>query len=295
MSANPLELHSNRSASLTTGWRELWLKEDWWAIWVGLGIVVVGYLLFANGLSLKWIAVTPEKWTTLGQLGAHFVANGRRYLALFALWQVVFAVALTALGHSVRDFVPSFVFVYVFSVVIFTLGQWTQANYYNLEPPLVALLLGLLISNVAGLPRLRRRVADSDRGFARLQPGGIQQGGESDTGRPDQRSENLDVHLLLLQHRPDDADRRSGEGGPTAVCGIQRRSARQRAARVRPLRLRLRVRLGESGAPGWTRSTRFAACRPFFRDGPYRERPIVAVAADTFATILRIWRRRCRD
>ena len=39
------------------------------------------------------------------------------------------------------------------SLVIFAIGQWTQANYYNLEPPLVALVLGLLISNVVGLPR----------------------------------------------------------------------------------------------------------------------------------------------
>ncbi len=23
----------------SSGWNELWLKEDWWAIWLGLGIV----------------------------------------------------------------------------------------------------------------------------------------------------------------------------------------------------------------------------------------------------------------
>ena len=39
---------------------------------------------------------------------------------------------------------PSFVFLYLASLVIFAIGQWTQANYYNLEPPLVALLLGLI-------------------------------------------------------------------------------------------------------------------------------------------------------
>ena len=137
----------------TTGWRELWLKEDWWAIWLGLGIVIVGYILFLNGASLKWIAVTPEKWSSLDQLGAHFANNALRYLAQFALWIVVFSVALSALGYPARAFLPSFVFLYVFSVLIFTLGQWTQANYYNLEPPLVALLLGLLISNLIGLPR----------------------------------------------------------------------------------------------------------------------------------------------
>ena len=36
--------HASRKA--TSGWRELWLKEDWWAIWLGLGLVGVSYALF---------------------------------------------------------------------------------------------------------------------------------------------------------------------------------------------------------------------------------------------------------
>jgi uncharacterized integral membrane protein (TIGR00698 family) len=152
MSAN-LVAGADRAPSSSVGWRELWLKEDWWAIWLGLGIVIAGYVLFANGASLKWIAVTPEKWSSLDQLGAHFAANGLRYLAQFALWLAIFTVALTILGHRPREFVPSFAFLYLFSVLIFALGQWTQANYYNLEPPLVALVLGLLISNAIGLPK----------------------------------------------------------------------------------------------------------------------------------------------
>ena len=134
-------------------WRELWLKEDWWAIWLGLGLVVVAYILFANGTSIRWIAVTPAKWSTLPQLGEHFAANYARYIVQFLLWLGVFTVALTALGHKVRDFVPSFVFLYVLSVVIFALGQWDKANTYNLEPPLVALAIGLTLSNLIGLPR----------------------------------------------------------------------------------------------------------------------------------------------
>jgi uncharacterized membrane protein YadS len=39
------------------------------------------------------------------------------------------------------------------SILIFTLGQWSQADHYNLEPPLVALVLGLLIANTNLLPR----------------------------------------------------------------------------------------------------------------------------------------------
>ncbi|HEX4111927.1 MAG TPA: putative sulfate exporter family transporter [Stellaceae bacterium] len=137
----------------TSGWRELWLKEDWWAIWLGLGIVIIAYLLFANGSSIKWIAVTPPKFHTLAQLGAHFAANYVRYIVQFLAWLAIFAVALSALGHKARDFLPSFLFLYVFSVAIFAFGQWDVANKYNLEPPLVALVLGLVISNLIGVPR----------------------------------------------------------------------------------------------------------------------------------------------
>lgn len=144
----------SRPVSATpSSWRELWLKEDWWAIWLGLGIVVVAYAFFAGGSSIKWIAVTPAKWSSFGQLWAHFAGNLDRYAAQFLLWIAIFGVALTALGHKARDFLPAFALLYLLAVAIFAAGQWDQANKYNLEPPLIALVLGLLISNVIGLPR----------------------------------------------------------------------------------------------------------------------------------------------
>jgi|HubBroStandDraft_1064217.scaffolds.fasta_scaffold00076_41 uncharacterized integral membrane protein (TIGR00698 family) len=153
MSTTELDAAPDRGVPAPIGWRELWLKEDWWAIWLGFGIVVLGYILFVNGASLKWIAVTPPKWTSLAQLGGHFADNGLRYLAQFLAWSALFTVALTALGHKAREFIPSFIGLYALSVLIFALGQWSEANYYNLEPPLVALVLGLLISNLFTLPR----------------------------------------------------------------------------------------------------------------------------------------------
>ena len=134
-------------------WRELWLKEDWWAIWLGLGIVVVAYGFFINGASIHWIAVTPAKWSTWSQLGAHFAANYDRYIVQFLVWLGIFTLALTALGHRARDFIPSFAILYALSVAIFAIGQWDKANTYNLEPPLVALIVGLALSNIVGLPR----------------------------------------------------------------------------------------------------------------------------------------------
>ena len=53
MSANSLELNAERSSQVTSGWRELWLKEDWWAIWLGLGIVVIGYRAVRQRLGIN--------------------------------------------------------------------------------------------------------------------------------------------------------------------------------------------------------------------------------------------------
>src|SRR5579859_4600786 len=137
----------------SSGWGELWRKEDWWAIWIGLGIVLVAYILFAQGDSLKWIAVTPAKWSNFGQLADHFSANSLRYAAQLGLWLAIFTAATSILGHKPSQFIPAFLLLYLVSLVIFSLGQWDQANKYNLEPPLVALLVGMLVSNLIGLPR----------------------------------------------------------------------------------------------------------------------------------------------
>ncbi len=148
-----IEIDRGRPMAAPMRWRELWLKEDWWAIWLGLGIVLVAYAFFADGASIGWIAVTPAKWSTLPQLGAHFAGNYHRYILQFLMWLGVFTVALSALGHKARDFIPSFAILYVLSVAIFALGQWDKANTYNFEPPLVALSVGLVLSNLIGLPR----------------------------------------------------------------------------------------------------------------------------------------------
>ncbi len=137
----------------SVGWKELWLKEDWWAIWVGLGIVIVAVAFFLNGGSIKWIAIKPAKWDTIGQAMGHLGGHIGQYLAMFVMWLAIFTVAVKAMGYKLGEFIPSFIFVFIFSVLIFIIGAWSQAHHYNLEPPLVALLLGMLISNLIGLPR----------------------------------------------------------------------------------------------------------------------------------------------
>ena len=108
---------------------------------------------FCRRLSIKWIAITPAKWSTFGQLWSDFYAHLPQYFAQFILWMAIFGISLKVLGFKLSEFLPSFLFIYIVSIMIFMIGSWDQAHHYNLEPPLVALVLGMLIANLIGLPR----------------------------------------------------------------------------------------------------------------------------------------------
>ncbi|HEY2781340.1 MAG TPA: putative sulfate exporter family transporter [Steroidobacteraceae bacterium] len=134
-------------------WGELFRKEDWWAIWIGLGLIAVALALFAAGSSIKWIAVAPQKWAHLSDLSQQLKLHAVQYSALFVLWAVAFGIGAAALGIRITRFLPAFLAVYAAAGCIYFLGMWDQAAHYNLEPPLVALGLGLLVSNTVGVPR----------------------------------------------------------------------------------------------------------------------------------------------
>jgi uncharacterized integral membrane protein (TIGR00698 family) len=150
MNTGKMAAATNRQPS---AWREFWEKEDWWAVWLGLGIVILGYIFYLAGSSISWIAVAPAKWSTLSQLRAQFSTTGIRYLALFMAFGILFTIVASFIGQNPKAFIPSFIFVFVLSAIIFVAGNWDQASRYNLEPPLVALVAGLFLSNVIGLPR----------------------------------------------------------------------------------------------------------------------------------------------
>jgi uncharacterized integral membrane protein (TIGR00698 family) len=134
-------------------WSDLFRKEDWWAIWIGLGLIAVAVALFAAGSSIKWIAVAPQKWSRLSDVTQQLKAHALQYGALFVLWAAAFGLGAAALGIKITRFLPAFLLVYVAAGSIYFLGLWDQSARYNLEPPLVALALGLLYSNTLGVPR----------------------------------------------------------------------------------------------------------------------------------------------
>ncbi|RTZ96373.1 MAG: putative sulfate exporter family transporter [Deltaproteobacteria bacterium] len=135
------------------GWREIYKKEDWWAIWLSLLIIFSAMALYFGGSSLKPLAVTPARWSNFGQLFHDFGTHLHWYILQFIFWAAVFSISTKIMGFKTSEFLLSFIFVYIISVIIFAIGAWDQAHHYNLEPPLVALVIGLIIANFFKLPK----------------------------------------------------------------------------------------------------------------------------------------------
>jgi uncharacterized integral membrane protein (TIGR00698 family) len=134
-------------------WSELYLKEDWWAIWLALGIIGTALGFFLSGSTIGPIAVAPPKWDSFSQLGAHFSARWPWYFGQLAAWLCIFSLSMRIMGRKVAEYVPGFLIVYAASTAILAFSHWSYAMNYNLEAPLVALLAGLLAGNMTGIPR----------------------------------------------------------------------------------------------------------------------------------------------
>ncbi len=134
------------------GIRSLWKTEDWWAVWFGLGIVLLALGTFWSGGSIAGWAVTPKKWSQLSTIVSHISHNLGGYALVLLMFGTVFSVSMKIMGHRLRYFIPGFLILFVGAFLIFIAAGWRAMNELNLEAPLLALIVGLIISNLFKIP-----------------------------------------------------------------------------------------------------------------------------------------------
>lgn len=130
---------------------KLYKTEDWWSVWMGLGLVLLALGTFWAGGSIQGWAVTPGKWSALSAALQDLAAKAWGYGAIYLLFGAVFAVSMAVMGRSVRRFLAGFTVLILGSLLIFVISGWKVMEELNVEAPLLALLVGLIISNAFGV------------------------------------------------------------------------------------------------------------------------------------------------
>jgi uncharacterized membrane protein YadS len=130
----------------------LWKTEDWWAVWFGLGLVLLSLIFFWNGGSIGNWATIPSKWSQFHQVGTDFAKNWPSYLVILLGFGLVFSFSVRLMGQNLRQFIPGFGILCIASLAIFYVAGWKIMQDLNIEAPLLALLVGLGISNVFKIP-----------------------------------------------------------------------------------------------------------------------------------------------
>ena len=130
----------------------LWKTEDWWSVWMGLGLVLVALTTFWAGGSIKGWAVIPARWSNLPAAGRDLAAHAWGYGVIFVLFAATFAVSMAVMGRNVSPLSRRVRAPLPRVLGPFYLAGWKVMEEWNLEAPLLALIAGLLISNVIQIP-----------------------------------------------------------------------------------------------------------------------------------------------
>lgn len=126
-------------------------KEDYWAIVIGLGLIgFVTLAFFAGSIGMfKTMAVSIGGWSSdLAKLTAGLSKSSFGLITLLAFFLLVYSLGVKAMGQSVSKFSKGFTALFLFSVLISVLGANQYSKDWQLETPVLALLVGLIVGNV---------------------------------------------------------------------------------------------------------------------------------------------------
>lgn len=122
------------------------LNEDWWANLLG-----AIFLVLAGGGVLGLIVTKPAYYWDITKVVQP--SSLPQYFYLFALLLVVLSIGVKAMGESLIKFSKGFAGLYLLAVSTFVLGSYYPlGKMLHLEYPFWALVIGLFISNVIGVP-----------------------------------------------------------------------------------------------------------------------------------------------
>ena len=144
---------AKKSTAPSGGWSDLWKQEDYWAMWLGLTIVLLAIVFWSIGNNfMNWIVLKVPNYSDYRTAINYISGHKNALLALFLFLLSLFSIAIKILTGEVKRFIVGFTFLFLLSVLVSAWGSWDVMKRYNIETPLLALVVGLIISNFLKIP-----------------------------------------------------------------------------------------------------------------------------------------------
>ncbi|MGA3297567.1 MAG: putative sulfate exporter family transporter [Candidatus Bathyarchaeia archaeon] len=149
-------------------WSQLWKKEDWWALWVGLLIFLIGLGPFAKVDLIGWaftsnLWLDPMKGVVTANPAYAFLGYGS-VLATYIFLLALLTLGAAAMRYNIKRFVAGFTVIFWLTAIVWILAsnaysavtpnaykQWGiswSLNLTNEGGYIYLLLVGLVIRNV---------------------------------------------------------------------------------------------------------------------------------------------------
>lgn len=127
-------------------WSSLWKKEDWWSVWMAVVLI-----LLALG---KVIVKMPRfgKW----------VDDPMAALAAGTIPLVITLIVIAVMKENVKAYIAGFPFIFILCFLAMWLAPQRSLSAWGLEHVLWALIFGLIVSNIFGVPSWLKAAAKTE-------------------------------------------------------------------------------------------------------------------------------------
>ena len=131
-------------------------REDTWAIIIALSLtlLVTATFLMGGGYGIfKAMAVSVPTWSSdVGKAFDALMSKALGVIYLYIFFGVTFAIGAKVMGYNFQRFVLGFTVLFILSLLVSGFGSNKYMKDWQLETPVLALLLGMLIANIGTLP-----------------------------------------------------------------------------------------------------------------------------------------------
>ena len=154
-----MESESSHTKTLQAkwSWSDLWKKDDWWAIWLGVLLLASVF----SGLVGKVPKMAKWSWGNFGDIFPSDLLSSLIFLAIGFCIIYTIAVRILEPGKAVK-FIPAFFIIFLLALFANILASETTVKSYGIGYAFWGLGIGLLISNTFGTPEWLKNAARTE-------------------------------------------------------------------------------------------------------------------------------------